>query len=83
MSEISQRILKIVAEHLNLDEAEVNEYSNFIEDLGTDSLDAVELIMTFEDEFSCSIPDEAASKMVTVRDAIDFIKARIALSENR
>jgi acyl carrier protein len=83
MSEISERVQKIVAEHLDLDPEEVTEYSNFIDDLGTDSLDTVELIMAFEDEFGCLIPDDAVAKIATVKDAINFIEAQKAISQHR
>ena len=74
MSEdISSKVKKIVADHLGIDEAKVTDESSFIDDLGADSLDTVELVMAFEEEFSCEIPDDAAEKIVTVKDAIDFI----------
>jgi acyl carrier protein len=83
MSAISERVQKIVAEHLDLDPEEVTEYSNFIDDLGTDSLDTVELIMAFEDEFGCLIPHETVPKIVTVKDAINFIEAQKAIPQHR
>ena len=74
MSEdISSKVKKIVADHLGIDEAKVTEESSFIDDLGADSLDTVELVMAFEEEFECEIPDDAAEKIQTVKDAIDFI----------
>ena len=71
--EISSKVKKIVADHLGIDEAKVTEESSFIDDLGADSLDTVELVMAFEEEFECEIPDDAAEKIQTVKDAIDFI----------
>ena len=75
MSDISKRVTKIVIEHLGVDEAKVIESASFIDDLGADSLDTVELVMAFEEEFECEIPDDAAEKIQTVKDAIDFISA--------
>ena len=75
MSDISSRVTKIVIEHLGVDEAKVKESASFIDDLGADSLDTVELVMAFEEEFECEIPDDAAEKIQTVKDAIDFISA--------
>ena len=77
MSEdISSKVKKIVADHLGIDEAKVTEEASFIDDLGADSLDTVELVMAFEEEFECEIPDDAAEKIQTVKDAIDFIKSK-------
>ena len=73
MSDIAERVKKIVVEHLGVEERKVNENSSFIDDLGADSLDTVELVMAFEEEFGCEIPDDAAEKIVTVKNAIDFI----------
>jgi acyl carrier protein len=72
-NDIGERVKKIVVEHLGVDESEVSETASFIDDLGADSLDTVELVMAFEEEFGCEIPDDAAEKIVTVKDAIDFI----------
>ncbi len=74
MSDIAERVKKIVVEHLGVDEAKVTEGASFIDDLGADSLDTVELVMAFEEEFSVEIPDDAAEKIQTVGDAIKFIK---------
>ena len=74
MSDIAERVKKIVVEHLGVDEAKVTEEASFIDDLGADSLDTVELVMAFEEEFGCEIPDDAAEKILTVKDAIDYIK---------
>ena len=71
--DISSKVKKIVADHLGIDEAKVSEEASFIDDLGADSLDTVELVMAFEEEFSCEIPDDAAEKILTVKDAISFI----------
>ena len=73
--EISNKVKKIVADHLGIDEAKVTDESSFIDDLGADSLDTVELVMAFEEEFECEIPDDAAEKIQTVKDAIDFISS--------
>ena len=73
-NEISNRVKKIVVEHLGVDETKVSDTASFIDDLGADSLDTVELVMAFEEEFGCEIPDDAAEKIVTVKDAIDFIQ---------
>ena len=74
MSDISERVKKIVIEHLGVDEEKVSDGASFIDDLGADSLDTVELVMAFEEEFGCEIPDDAAEKIVTVQDAINFIQ---------
>ncbi|MFZ5746298.1 MAG: acyl carrier protein [Pseudomonadota bacterium] len=75
MSDIAVRVKKIIVEHLGVEESEVHENSAFIDDLGADSLDVVELVMAFEEEFSCEIPDDAAEKILTVKDAVDFISS--------
>ncbi|HZH05891.1 MAG TPA: acyl carrier protein [Lautropia sp.] len=75
MSDIEQRVKKIVAEQLGVNEAEVKTASSFVDDLGADSLDTVELVMALEDEFGTEIPDEQAEKITTVQQAIDFVKA--------
>ncbi len=74
MSNIAERVKKIVVEHLDVNEATVTENASFIDDLGADSLDTVELVMAFEEEFGCEIPDDAAEKIVTVEDAVRFIQ---------
>ena len=73
MSDIAERVKKIVVEHLGVDPAKVTDSSSFIDDLNADSLDTVELVMAFEEEFSVEIPDDAAEKILTVQDAIDYI----------
>jgi acyl carrier protein len=75
MSDIAERVTKIVVEHLGVDDAKVPENASFIDDLGADSLDTVELVMAFEEEFGCEIPDDAAEKILTMKDAITFIEA--------
>jgi acyl carrier protein len=74
MSDIAERVKKIVVDHLGVDEEKVTENASFIDDLGADSLDTVELVMAFEEEFNVEIPDDAAEKIQTVGDAISFIK---------
>ncbi len=74
MSDIAARVRKIVVEHLGVDEAKATAEAHFIDDLGADSLDTVELVMAFEEEFNCEIPDEAAEKILTVQDAINYIQ---------
>ena len=78
MSDVAERVKKIVLEHLGVDEAKVVESASFIDDLGADSLDTVELVMSFEEEFGCEIPDDAAEKILTIKDAVDLIKEQIA-----
>ena len=75
MSDVADRVKKIVVEHLGVDESKVTENASFIDDLGADSLDTVELVMAFEEEFGCEIPDDAAEKIVTVKDAVSFIES--------
>ncbi len=74
MSDIAERVKKIVVEQLGVDESKVTEDASFVEDLGADSLDTVELVMAFEEEFGVEIPDDAAEKITTVKDAIAFIR---------
>ena len=77
MSEdISSKVKKIVADHLGIDEAKVTEEASFIDDLGADSLDTVELVMAFEEEFGSEISDSEAEKILTVGDAIKFIESK-------
>jgi acyl carrier protein len=78
MSDIAERVKKIVVEHLGVDEAKVTEDASFVDDLGADSLDTVELVMAFEEEFGCEIPDDAAEKILTVSNAIEYIKSHQA-----
>ena len=76
MSDIADKIKRIVVEHLGVDEAKVTPEASFIDDLGADSLDTVELVMAFEEEFDVEIPDDAAEKIGTVKDAIDYIDSK-------
>ena len=76
MENIEQRVKKIVAEQLGVNEADVKNESSFVNDLGADSLDTVELVMALEEEFETEIPDEEAEKITTVQHAIDYIRAR-------
>ena len=78
MSDISERVKKIVIEHLGVDEEKVVETASFIDDLGADSLDTVELVMAFEEEFGSEISDSEAEKILTVGDAIKFIESKPA-----
>jgi acyl carrier protein len=75
MSDVAERVKKIVVEHLGVEAEKVVEGASFIDDLGADSLDTVELVMAFEEEFGVEIPDDAAEKILTVDDAIKFIAA--------
>ena len=75
MENLEQRVKKVVAEQLNIDEADIKNESAFIDDLGADSLDTVELVMALEDAFKVEIPDDQQEKLRTVQDAIDFINA--------
>jgi len=77
MSDIEQRVKKIVAEQLGTKEADVKNTSSFVDDLGTDSLDTVELVMALEEEFDCEIPDEEAEKITTVQQAVDYINKNL------
>ncbi len=74
MSDIPDRVRKIVVEHLGVEEDKVTESASFIDDLGADSLDIVELVMAFEEEFGVDIPDDAAEKISTVGDATKYIE---------
>ncbi len=77
MSDITDRVKKIVVEHLNVDESKVSDDASFIDDLGADSLDTVELVMAFEEEFDIEIPDDAAETIQTFGDAVKFINEKI------
>ncbi|ABC90247.1 acyl carrier protein [Rhizobium johnstonii] len=74
MSDIAERVKKIVIDHLGVDADKVVESASFIDDLGADSLDTVELVMAFEEEFGVEIPDDAADSILTVGDAVKFIE---------
>jgi acyl carrier protein len=75
MSNIEERVIKMVAEQLGVKEDDIQASSSFVEDLGADSLDTVELIMALEEEFDAEIPDEDAEKIATVEDAVNYIQA--------
>ncbi len=77
MSSVEERVAKIVVEQLGVKEDEVKPESSFVDDLGADSLDTVELVMALEEEFETEIPDEEAEKITTVQLAIDYINAHI------
>jgi len=74
MSDVAERVKAIIVEHLGVGEDKVTNAASFIDDLGADSLDTVELVMAFEEEFGCEIPDDAAEKILTVKDAVDFLE---------
>ncbi len=75
MDNIVERVKKIVAEQLGVNEADIKNESSFVDDLGADSLDTVELVMALEEEFECEIPDEEAEKITTVQQAVDYVLA--------
>jgi acyl carrier protein len=77
MSSIEERVKKIVIEQLGVNESEVTSEASFVDDLGADSLDTVELVMALEEEFDCEIPDDQAEKITTVKQAIDYINANL------
>jgi acyl carrier protein len=77
MATVEERVKKIVVEQLGVKDEEVSPGSSFVDDLGADSLDTVELVMALEEEFECEIPDEEAEKITTVKQAIDYINAHI------
>ena len=77
MENIEQRVKKIVAEQLGVNESEIKIESSFVDDLGADSLDTVELVMALEEEFECEIPDEEAEKITSVQQAIDYINTHV------
>jgi len=78
MSDIADRVKNIVVEHLGVDADKVDEGASFIDDLGADSLDTVELVMAFEEEFGVEIPDDAAERILTVKDAVSFLEEAAA-----
>ena len=75
MSDVADRVKKIVVERLSVEEDKVVEGASFVDDLGADSLDTVELVMAFEEEFNLEIPDDAAEKIVTLKDAVSYLSA--------
>ena len=76
MSEVETQVKQIVVDHLGIDESKVTNDSKFIDDLGADSLDTVELVMAFEEKFGIEIPDDAAETIVTIQNAIDYIESK-------
>ena len=74
---VEEKVKKIVGEQLGVDDEEITPDASFVEDLGADSLDTVELVMAFEEEFSIEIPDEDAEKIITVQNSVDYIKERM------
>lgn len=78
MSDIAKKVKEAVAEQLSLNAEEINVGASFVDDLGADSLDLVELVMAFENEFGITIPDEDTAKLTTVQSAIDYIQANLA-----
>ena len=78
MASTDERIKQIIVEQLGVDEAEVTASASFVDDLGADSLDIVELVMAFEEAFELEIPDEDAEKIQTVKDAVDYIENKTA-----
>ena len=74
---IEDKVKSIIINQLGVDEAEITPEASFVDDLGADSLDTVELVMAFEDAFKIDIPDEDAEKIVRVKDAIDYLKSRV------
>lgn len=77
MESVEQRVKKIVAEQLDVNAADVKNESTFVDDLGADSLDTVELVMALEEEFECEIPDDEAEKITSVQQAIDYVSAHV------
>ncbi len=77
MESVEQRVKRIVAEQLGVNEADIKIESTFVDDLGADSLDTVELVMALEEEFECEIPDEEAEKITSVKQAIDYVSAHL------
>lgn len=75
--DVEERVINLIAEQLGVDKSEITPEASFTDDLGADSLDTVELVMAFEEEFDVEIPDEDAEKMVIVRNAIDYLKTKL------
>jgi len=76
-AEVAEKVKKIIVEQLGVDEAQVDGSASFVDDLGADSLDIVELVMAFEEEFKIEIPDEDAEKITAVKEAVDYIAGRV------
>jgi acyl carrier protein len=81
MSTIQERVRKIVVEQLGVKEEDLKNDASFVDDLGADSLDTVELVMALEEEFETEIPDEKAEKIITIQDAIDYIESNLGEKE--
>ena len=81
MPTIEERVKKIIAEQLGVNESDITGESSFVDDLGADSLDTVELVMALEEEFSTEIPDEDAEKITTVQQAVEYVQARTKETE--
>jgi acyl carrier protein len=77
MSDIGERVKNIVAEHLGVDQTKVVDSASFVDDLGADSLDTIELVMAFEEEFHCEIPDDDAETILTVGEAVRFLEKNV------
>lgn len=77
MSEVLNKVKKIIVDHLGVEDGKITESSNFIDDLGADSLDQVELVMAFEEEFGVEIPDDVAEKITTVGKAVEYISQNV------
>ena len=82
MATLEEKVKQIIVEQLGVDEAEVTPTAHFVDDLGADSLDTVELVMAFEEAFEIEIPDEDAEKITTVKDATDYIQSHVKSSKN-
>ena len=78
MSDIADRVKNIVVEHLGVDDDKVDKVASFVDELGADSLDTVELVMAFEEEFGVEIPDDAAERILTVKDAVSFLEESVS-----
>ncbi|HEY7387989.1 MAG TPA: acyl carrier protein [Bryobacteraceae bacterium] len=76
--DVAQKVKQIIVEQLGVDESQVDDNASFVDDLGADSLDIVELVMAFEEAFEIEIPDEDAEKIITVKDAIEYIQNRVS-----
>jgi acyl carrier protein len=82
MASVEEKVKQLIVEQLQVDEAEVTPTAHFVDDLGADSLDIVELVMTFEEAFEIEIPDEEAEKITTVKDATDYIQSHVKSAKN-
>lgn len=83
MADIEQRLRKIIAEQLMVEQDEITDDASFVETLGADSLDTVEMVMEIEDEFGIEIPDEDAEKLQTVGEAIEYVKSKVEAAEGQ